>query len=85
MANTTKLRLRRVAKAAGLQGRLLTGTPRVRRRGAWDYGPYPEDPPPEGGAGVREPRRPGPSAPGTGLASDVPRELQQLDLSAHLR
>jgi hypothetical protein len=82
MANTTRQRLRRAAKAAGLQGRLLTGTRRVRRRDPWAYGPYPPDPPSEGGAGVREPRRTGPQAPGGALELELAPEPQHLDLRA---
>ena len=81
MADSTKKRLRRAAKKAGLQGRLLTGSPRLRRRGGPGFGPFPE-PPPEGGAGVREPRRPGPQAPASGLELELAPEPQHLDLRA---
>jgi hypothetical protein len=82
MANTTRQRLRRAAKAAGLQGRLLTGTPRVRRADPYTYGPYLEEPPSAGGAGVREPRRPGPEAPAGALELEPTPEPQHLDLRA---
>ena len=81
MANSTKQRLRRAAKRAGLQGRLLTGTRRLSRRTGPTFQSFPE-PPLEGGAGVREPRRPGPLAPAGERQLEFAPEPQHLDLRA---
>lgn len=45
--------------------------------GDWDYRDWDD---PEGGAGVREPRRPGPTMPAAALELDEP-EPQYLDLT----
>ena len=76
MAEVTKRRARRVAQWLEQQRteRIARARPMRPQRG-WFYGPYPGDPPePEGGAGVREPRRPLPTAPAGAIELDLPRE-----------
>jgi len=89
MADTTKKRLRRAAKRLERQRRaaLAAGNP-VRpergpgapgRRGPDDLFPpgWPDDL--DGGAGVREPRRPFPGTPAGAMSLEVP-QSQYLDL-----
>ena len=80
MAETVKTRVRRRLRRGG---RRATARPYPLRPG-WSR--CPDVPPPgpddlEGGAGVREPRRPYPSAPSGAVALDEPRS-ELLDLVA---
>jgi hypothetical protein len=79
MAVVTKRRARRAAKKLEQHRRAqLTAQNPIRpQRGRW----FPEPPPtgdPEGGAGVREPRRPRPTRPAGSMELEIPVE-QGLD------
>jgi hypothetical protein len=82
MASVTRRRARRIAKKLDQQreSAVRAHRPLLRQRGGW-FGepPFPDEP--EGGAGVREPRRPLPTMPTQSMALDPP-VLDQLDLSA---
>lgn len=78
MAETTRTRVRRRLRRRGRDAR----GPAVASPLTWSRGP--DEPPGEpedldGGAGVREPRRPYPTAPAGALALDEPRD-ERLDL-----
>ena len=78
MAETTRTRVRRRLRRRGREAR----GPAVPRPLAWSRDP--DEPPPgpedlDGGAGVREPRRPYPTAPAGALALDEPCD-ERLDL-----
>ena len=77
MAATTKTRKRRLLRRR--DRRPTTLPPPGRSPGLDDPRQWPDDL--EGGAGVREPRRPHPGAPAGALALDEPAE-QRLDLTA---
>ena len=85
MANDPTRRLRRAAKRLERQRRLASGSGnpvQPRRGGGWPQPPPPDwfdDP--EGGAGVREPRRPSPSQPAGALELE-PADLDKLNLTA---
>ena len=85
MAKDPTKRLRRAAKRLERQRRLASGSRnpvQPRRGGGWRQPPPQEwfdDP--EGGAGVREPRRPLPSQPGGSLELE-PAGLDRLNLTA---
>jgi hypothetical protein len=85
MANDPTRRLRRAAKRLERQRRLASGSrnPVQPRRGrGWPQPPPPDRfDDPEGGAGVREPRRPVPSQP-AGAMELEPAGLDQLNLTA---
>ncbi len=82
--NPTKRRLRRAARQLERQRR-RAGVSRNPAQSRRDRG-WPEPPPPdwfdpEGGAGVREPRRPFPGQPAEALELK-PAEFQQLNVAA---
>jgi hypothetical protein len=85
MASTTKKRLRRAAKKVERQRRAAIATrPGKTGRGRVIEPPYHFPDEPDGGTGVREPRRPSPLAPAGGMEREIPTE-QRLDLSASAR
>jgi hypothetical protein len=83
MADTTKRRARRGAKRVERQRRTAiaarnpTKRPPGPGRGELRLPDWPEDP--DGGAGVREPRRPSPTTPAGAVVLDEP-ETHYLDL-----
>jgi hypothetical protein len=82
MASVTRRRARRTAKKLDPQRESAVRAYRRLRRqrgGRFAEPPFPDEP--EGGAGVREPRRPLPTMPTQSMALDPP-VLDQLDLRA---
>jgi hypothetical protein len=82
MASTTKKNLRRAAKKVERQRLIAIATrppQRPKRGGRFNEPPFqlPDDP--EGGAGVREPRRPIPTAPAGALKLEY-QKPEYLDL-----
>lgn len=80
MATVTKRRARRAAKQLERQHRAaIAGRNPLRTRGRhFDDPPFPNDP--EGGAGVREPRRPLPTMPSGAIERELP-DWEQVDLT----
>ena len=77
MAETTRTRIRRRLRRRGRDARSPVVSPLTWSRAPDEPPPGPEDL--DGGAGVREPRRPYPTAPAGALALDEPRD-ERLDL-----
>jgi len=77
MAETTRTRIRRRLRRRGRDARGPVIGPLAWSRAPDEPPPGPEDL--DGGAGVREPRRPYPTAPAGALALDEPRD-ERLDL-----
>ena len=72
MADDTDRRKRKIRREADRAQR------RAKPGSRWTYGSYPPEPPNDidGGAGVREPRRPAPTMPAAALTVDEPEPVR---------
>jgi len=88
--NKLKKRVRKAVRKELQRREALRRRPRGPDRGGWPNEPFSQRPGPDwpdddldGGAGVREPRRPWPTRPAAALELDEP-EPQYLDLARQL-